>query len=49
MPIEINLVHRGQYLSENSKYLIVSESTNKYVGIIGTNMYLFQRYLVAHV
>ena len=49
MPIELNLVHRGHYLSENAKNLIVPESIDKFVSIIRTNRYLFRRYLVPPV
>ena len=46
MPIELNSVHRGRCLSKISKYLIIYENTNKFVGVIGTNRNLFQSYLV---
>ena len=45
MPIELNLVNRGQLrrkIQSTLKYLIVCESTNKFVGIIGTYRYLFK-------
>ena len=40
-----NLVHRGHYLSENAKCLIVSESIDKFGGIIGTTGTCFKRTL----
>ena len=42
MPLELNLVHRGQYSWKNSKHLIVPESTTKFGGIIGTIRTFFQ-------